>query len=300
MADETGSIPYSLWDTERVALKAGDVFMLRTATPRNTAARVQVNLGNRAVVGGLPEDEVVADTAVVRAAWPWARGAGQGGPAGRRNEQRDGDGKGPFGGAEGGRRGGDRRWSSGDDGRRDRKGRSISAWHDFGLKPNEVVKIAGPMSRVGEGVPKLNFGESPAVVARLTEDSMPDVEASRPKPRTIEDMEKVGGATDALVKAPSWTSRKARGLIIRCPQCKRVVQKGACRMHGKVEGYPDLRVKAVLDDGNCRAHRGHGPTASRRHLLGMNLEEACRQAREAMNAEVIRRTWKSGCWRNRC
>jgi len=39
------------------------------------------------------------------------------------------------------------------------------------------------------------------------------------------------------------------GLIQRCPECGRIVNKGLCATHGKVIGVYDLRVRAVLDDG---------------------------------------------------
>jgi len=39
------------------------------------------------------------------------------------------------------------------------------------------------------------------------------------------------------------------GLIKRCPECNRALIKGACGEHGKVEGNYDLRIKAILDDG---------------------------------------------------
>jgi len=39
------------------------------------------------------------------------------------------------------------------------------------------------------------------------------------------------------------------GLIQRCPECGRIVNKGICSTHGKVIGVYDLRVRVVLDDG---------------------------------------------------
>jgi replication factor A1 len=66
-----------------------------------------------------------------------------------------------------------------------------------------------------------------------------------------------------------------------------VVQKGACRLHGKVEGIPDLRVKAVLDDGNSSMTVVLNRVVTE-NLLGMDLEECVRQAKEAMNTEVIK------------
>ena len=43
--------------------------------------------------------------------------------------------------------------------------------------------------------------------------------------------------------------RPGSGIISRCPECGRVIQKASCRVHGKVEGIRDMRIKALLDDG---------------------------------------------------
>ena len=50
--------------------------------------------------------------------------------------------------------------------------------------------------------------------------------------------------TGAIVDVQSGS-----GLIKRCPECNRALVKGACGEHGKIEGLYDLRIKAVLDDG---------------------------------------------------
>jgi replication factor A1 len=39
------------------------------------------------------------------------------------------------------------------------------------------------------------------------------------------------------------------GLIKRCPECNSALTKGACMKHGKVNGNHDLRIKAILDNG---------------------------------------------------
>jgi replication factor A1 len=50
--------------------------------------------------------------------------------------------------------------------------------------------------------------------------------------------------TGAIVDVQSGS-----GLIKRCPECNRPLNKGLCVDHGKQDGEYDLRVKAVLDDG---------------------------------------------------
>jgi len=39
------------------------------------------------------------------------------------------------------------------------------------------------------------------------------------------------------------------GVISRCPECNRALQKGICATHGKVNGVKDYRIKLILDDG---------------------------------------------------
>ena len=43
--------------------------------------------------------------------------------------------------------------------------------------------------------------------------------------------------------------RDDSGIIVRCPDCRRVLRDGSCMNHGVVEGNKDLRLRLVLDDG---------------------------------------------------
>lgn len=55
------------------------------------------------------------------------------------------------------------------------------------------------------------------------------------------------------------------GYIKRCPECGRMVQKGACSEHGAVSPVEDVRVKAILDDG----------AVAKDILLNRDLAERC-------------------------
>ena len=83
--------------------------------------------------------------------------------------------------------------------------------------------------------------------------------------------------------------RETSGLVFRCPEdgCKRVLQGGACMVHGSVEGQPDLRIKGVIDDGTGAISMilGREPTQK---LLGKELEQCVEQARERMGTEFVR------------
>jgi len=76
------------------------------------------------------------------------------------------------------------------------------------------------------------------------------------------------------------------GLIKRCPECNRALVKGACGEHGKVEGIYDLRVKAVMDDGE----RVQDILLNREiteALTGITLEKAKEMATEALDQAVV-------------
>jgi replication factor A1 len=78
------------------------------------------------------------------------------------------------------------------------------------------------------------------------------------------------------------------GLIKRCPEegCTRVLQNGRCSEHGDVEGEFDLRIKAVIDDGN-EAHDVLFNREATEELTGMTLEEAKDMAMDALDTTVV-------------
>jgi replication factor A1 len=108
-----------------------------------------------------------------------------------------------------------------------------------------------------------------------------------PKVRTLEDIEMAGGAMDAMVRGTLVDVREGSGLIMRCPDCRRVLQKGACRIHGKVKGVDDLRIKAILDDGTSSLNVVFGKELTEK-LLGLNMEEAIKLTMEERNTELIK------------
>ena len=76
------------------------------------------------------------------------------------------------------------------------------------------------------------------------------------------------------------------GLIKRCPECNRALVKGACGEHGKVDGVYDLRVKAVMDNGEKVQDilLNREMTES---FVGITLDEAKDMATEALDQAVV-------------
>jgi replication factor A1 len=103
----------------------------------------------------------------------------------------------------------------------------------------------------------------------------------------IEELERRGGAQAVAVQGIVIEVREGSGLVFRCPECRRVVRKGACSVHGRVEATPDLRVKGVLDDGTGAISFVMGRELTE-GLLGKTLDECKAMAQEAFDAEVVR------------
>lgn len=99
------------------------------------------------------------------------------------------------------------------------------------------------------------------------------------------------GAYDIEAEGDVVSIRPGSGLIERCPECSRVMQKGQCRAHGKVEGIWDMRIKAIIDDGTgsmiCVFDR-----MLTKALIGIDMEELLRTgspeaADERLRASLI-------------
>ena len=76
------------------------------------------------------------------------------------------------------------------------------------------------------------------------------------------------------------------GLIQRCPECKRVMSKGICPVHGKVKGYDDLRIKGVLDDGTA-IYEVILNQENIKELTGMGLDDAVKIAHETLDRNAV-------------
>lgn len=94
------------------------------------------------------------------------------------------------------------------------------------------------------------------------------------------------GSTPIEFRGAIVDIQSGSGLIKRCPECNRALVKGTCGEHGKVEGIYDLRIKAVMDDGervqDILLNRDTTET-----LIGITLDQARKMATEALDQSVV-------------
>lgn len=162
----------------------------------------------------------------------------------------------------------------------------FTAWKDLRLQEDAVVRITHGYTKSWRGMPDLNLGDS-ATIEVLASDALPPrSQLQAAQPMGIGELESLGGGADVLLEGTLLEVRKGSGLIQRCPDCKRVLQKSECRLHGKVKGSFDLRVKGVLDDGTG-AITVFLPREIVEVMLGKTMEECQAMARDAMSPDVV-------------
>jgi len=281
MADESGRVQYTVWETESVQLKQGSTVLIRNAYTKEYKGVPQLNLGNRASVEESEEILDVADipsgggSAEVKVA-DLADGMNYVVISGKvsRPEKREitasGEKKTIVTGV-----------LSDDTGSAE-----LTVWKDAELKDGDEVRIVGAYVKSWKGMPKLNLGDK-AEIQVLAKGTLGDMSSSVPKVRTLEDVELSGGAMDVVVRGTLVDVREGSGLVMRCPDCRRVLQKSTCRVHGKVKGTDDLRIKAILDDGTSSMSVIFGKELTEQ-LLNISIEEAVKITTEERNPEAVK------------
>lgn len=280
LGDETATVPYTAWDLEGLQLSKGEVISVKGAYTREYQGRVQVNFGNRVsikkedpstigdfqIAQGPPKVVQVGD---LREAMGFVEVKGRILSVEQREVSVQGETKRIFSGVLA-----------------DPSGKvPFTAWHDFKLKEGEVVRISKGTVKAWRGIPQLSFDDR-AEITKVKEKFPSAEELQQTGTRMIAEVASRGGAADASVRGVVVEVREGSGLIMRCPECRRALQKGVCKLHGRVDGFPDLRVKAILDDGSGAVSIVIGRELTER-LADITLDEAMQRAKEKMDYGVV-------------
>lgn len=159
----------------------------------------------------------------------------------------------------------------------------FTAWKDFKLKANDVVKISNAYIRKSLGVNELSFDENASV-----EKLECDINVAEERKISISELLETEGAYGIAVEGRILDIKEGSGLIFRCPDCRRAITASVCATHGKVKGIPDLRTKAVIDDGFATISALFNRKTTEK-LLGMNLQHCIELTREVMDNELIKK-----------
>ncbi len=149
------------------------------------------------------------------------------------------------------------------------------------LMAGNTIEVKNAYVRSFRGVPILHINEN-SKITKLEK----SIEFKGPKKVMIRDVIESEGAYDVVIEGNILSVRSGSGLIARCPECSRVIQKSMCRVHGKVDGKPDMRIKAIIDDGTGAMTLVLNAELTQA-LSGITLEQAKEIAKAAMSQNAV-------------
>lgn len=149
------------------------------------------------------------------------------------------------------------------------------------LEAGATFEVKNAYVRSFRGIPSLNINES-SVITKLDK----KLEYRGSGKAKIGDVAGKDGAYDIVIEGNVLSIRPGSGLIARCPECSRVIQRGICRVHGKVDETTDMRIKAILDDGTGALTVVLDAKLTQK-VCGYTIEEAKQIAKAAMSQKAV-------------
>jgi len=277
LGDESGVVPYTSWRPLE-GLAKGDVLEIQGAYTKEFNGQVQVNFGDRTLIkkvaDDLPRSPVTFKDFTIAELQEGSRGiriTGRILDVAPRQITVQGQPKTVYGGTIA-----------------DASGKvEFTAWSDHKLAADQAVTIEGGYVRAYRGVAQFNFDADAKVTAASGELPSAQVLSVRPA-MPVRELLARGGGSDLHIVGSLLEVRPGSGLVLRCstPGCTRVLASGMCRIHNKVEGLPDIRLKAILDDGTGAVNliAGREVTES---LLGKTLEQCKKEAQDAFRPDIV-------------
>jgi len=156
----------------------------------------------------------------------------------------------------------------------------FTAWKNFEINEGDAVRIKGAYVRSWRGSPQIIFDEN-AEIEKLDE----KIEY-KPYVIPLYKIVERGGGLDIMAEGVILGIRRNSGIIFRCPYCNRRLREGVCDEHGQVDGIPDLRIRAVVDDGTGAVDVIFNREISEK-LLGKKMDDYLKMAEETMDYGIV-------------
>ena len=125
----------------------------------------------------------------------------------------------------------------------------LTAWCEIDPKPGDFLHLTNARVQFWQGSPDLVVDTSDQV-SNLTDAPW---EAIDPEQHWVDielsELVTSGSRRGIKTRGTIVAIRADSGIILRCPECRRILRDGSCIDHGAQHGVEDLRLKFVLDNG---------------------------------------------------
>lgn len=236
LRDESGTISFTAWN--ELEVKKGDIVEITNAYTREWQGSADVNIGDRTHIEKKDENVLPKEAFEPKKCTIKELHTGIGTvdviavvlEVEKKEVDVDGQQKKMFSGVLG-----------------DETGKTpFSAWNDIKLKKGDTLHIVGASVRGWKGIPQISFDENATVSKAERKINAKDVPIRKLMMHEVVEQQ---GLYDIEVHGVVIEIQAGSGLILRCPECNRALYNNECRIHGAVEGQPDIRLKCAVDDG---------------------------------------------------
>ena len=142
----------------------------------------------------------------------------------------------------------------------------MTVWSPIELESGQVVSVQEARIRAFQGTPDITVDDAAQVT--ILDDS--PWEKIDPESHVVEaslgELRRNGSRDGIQTEGDILAIRDDCGIVLRCPECRRVLREGVCADHNVVEGVEDLRLRLVIDDGLATANVVIGRAASEKFL----------------------------------
>ena len=142
----------------------------------------------------------------------------------------------------------------------------MTVWSPIELESGQVVSVQEARIRAFQGTPDITVDDATQIT--ILDDS--PWEKIDPESHVVEatlgELRRNGSRDGIQTEGDVLAIRDDCGIVLRCPECRRVLREGVCADHNVVEGVEDLRLRLVIDDGLATANVVVGRAASEKFL----------------------------------
>jgi replication factor A1 len=145
----------------------------------------------------------------------------------------------------------------------------MTAWSELPIDGDSLpayLALTGVRVRAWQGTPDITVDEANQVEV-LDEAPWDAIDAANHwVEQDLTELLNGGSKSGMQTQGTLVSIRSDCGIILRCPECRRVLRDGECVDHGAMQGNKDLRLRMVLDDGSSSASLLLNKEASENYL----------------------------------
>ena len=142
----------------------------------------------------------------------------------------------------------------------------MTIWSPIELVPGQVVSVQEARIRAFQGTPDITVDDAGQITI-LDESPWGKIDPESHVVGISLDELRFSGSRDGIqTEGEVLVVRDDCGIVLRCPECRRVLRDGVCVEHDRVDGVEDLRLRFVIDDGIATANVVVGGAASEKFL----------------------------------